>query len=333
MAKTLVIGDLHFNNKPLGLLPIQKKCIVDLFKKESVDEVVLLGDLMMHRKPTPSVLLAIKEVLEVFVDAGCKVFILRGNHDSETKADDGVTALSVFDKLATIITHTYVDKKRKSIYIPHYEDEAKIKEVLRTAPDNYRIYGHFGYNGCLNSAGDADFSLPLRIFNNSTILGHIHKFNRKALSGNNLDKSVTTLGTPYTTNFGESGKQNYYLLIEDGEFTYKEILHGPRHLVINQEEIKDNLEFINDTSYETYLRVLCNPGENPNEIPYTNLDVVSVDVKYLPSFDEDNISDYSPKRDLFSVNEVIINDYVEMVPTTLPKERILRGYDLIKDGD
>ena len=39
-----------------------------------------------------------------YVRVGIKIFLLRGNHESETKSDDGITALSLFPE--NIITHT-----------------------------------------------------------------------------------------------------------------------------------------------------------------------------------------------------------------------------------
>ena len=80
--KTLVIGDLHFDNKPDGLLEAQKAAILQICKENSeCDKVIFLGDLMMHRNPRPTVLLALKEMLDV-ISQHKDVFILRGNHDS-----------------------------------------------------------------------------------------------------------------------------------------------------------------------------------------------------------------------------------------------------------
>ena len=59
------------------------------------------------------------------------------------------------------------------------ENEEHIIYQLEMAPEGYTIFGHFGYAGCLNSVGDADFSLSLRHFGNTTT----HKLN-KSLSKN-----------------------------------------------------------------------------------------------------------------------------------------------------
>ena len=63
MVKTLVVGDLHFDNKPRGMLDAQKEAVIQICKEnDSCDKVIFLGDLMMHRNPRPSVLLALKEI-------------------------------------------------------------------------------------------------------------------------------------------------------------------------------------------------------------------------------------------------------------------------------
>ena len=143
--KTLVIGDLHFDNKPYGLLEAQRDCIKRIIQGEEVDHIIFLGDLMMHRKPYPRVLLALKDVID-FAATRAEVTIIRGNHDSENKSDDGVTALSLLEKSAfpsdkinrvRVITQTLYDHLNTHAYIPHYEDESKIQEALKHVPKGF----------------------------------------------------------------------------------------------------------------------------------------------------------------------------------------------------
>lgn len=328
--RTLLITDLHFTDKPMGLLEAQKTCVKRIFDEESTDEVIIMGDLMMHRKPSPTVLLALAETVKHMAKTA-KVYILRGNHDSENKSDDGVTALSLLDPYAKIITHTWYDHKTKRAFIPHYENEDRIKEDLASVPKGYTVFGHFGYAGCLNSAGDADFHISLNHFRNDSFLGHIHKCRQETIRSDGLQHTVTILGTPYTTNFGETKKLNYYAVMEGDTVDYKILQHGPRHVMVDRNILEPLIEELNDPDYFTLLRVLLDSSDV--EPPYDLLDVAYVDIKYKPVFDENNISDYQPSRDLFSLNEVIIEDYVSSAETTLDKEQIMEGYHILKNED
>ena len=316
--RTLLITDLHLNSKIIGLLGAQKQCIKDIVKREKPDDVIIMGDVFMHRRPSPSELLAFKSILQYMRSLyHCKVTVLRGNHDSETKADDGVTALSVFEApKIRVVTHTTVDHINKRIYIPHYENEQTIIDELEMAPEGYTIFGHFGYAGCLNSVGDADFSLGLRHFGNTTYLGHIHGFVQGQGRLRKADTTVTCLGTPYTTNFGEAFKDNFYAILENDDVEYKKAFSGPRHVVYSAKEVENNLDTINDLNYFTFLRIV--KEEDHHSVPLDKVKVAHVDIKYAPVFNEDNLSSYKPERDLFSINEVIIEDYVKEANSTIP---------------
>jgi len=328
--RTLVITDLHLNARVQGLLGAQQECVKRIVREENPDDVIIMGDVFMHRKPSPSSLLAFKRILQFITAKGAHVTVLRGNHDSETKADDGVTALSVFDYAGVdIVTLARCDHRKKRAYIPHYENEETIIEFLEDIPSDYTAFGHFGYDGCLNSVGDADFALGLHHFRCDTLLGHIHGFRERRGGTTENPSRVITLGTPYTTNYGEAFKENFYGVIEGGEINFERIKHGPRHLVFTASNIQNNLDIINDPEYFTFLRVV---RENENDdIPMQDIKVAHLDVKYAPVFNEDEVSTYQPSRDLFSINDVVIEDYVKEAITSIPTEKIMEGYRLLQD--
>ena len=349
--RTLLITDLHLNSKVPGLLGAQKQCVKDIVKKEKPDEVIIMGDIFMHRKPSPSELLAFRSVLQYIRNLfHCNIVILRGNHDSETKADDGVTALSVFEApKIKVITHTVIDHTKKRVYIPHYENEQTIINDLEMAPEGYTVFGHFGYAGCLNSVGDADFGLGLHHFGNTTYLGHIHGFLQRQGGLREAGSTVTCLGTPYTTNFGEAFKDSFYAILDDGgpitkkntgwinskgsthKVEYKQPCTGPRHLVYAAKEVENNLEIINDLNYFTFLRIV--KDSEHCAIPLDKVNVNVLDIKYAPVFNEEELSSYQPERDLFSINDVIIEDYVKEANSTISVETLMRGYRLLQDED
>jgi len=332
MVRTLVIGDLHFDNKPFGLLKAQKGTTINIYrdalKGGPIDDVIFLGDLMMHRKPYPRVLLALKEVID-FISQDSKVYILRGNHDSENKADDGVTALSLFESpKVKIITHTAVDEYNKRVYIPHYEDETKVKDALAEVPTGYTVFGHFGYYGSLNSAGDNDFSIARRDISNPTILGHIHQYSRR--------ENITLLGTPYTTNFAEGKKESFYGILEDDKLETFPVEFGPRHLVVDYDAVEDNLDWINDARYFTLLRItLSTIKEDQDSITdlIDKLRVGYVEVKYLPvsddKYDSEEVQLTGP---VLEINDALIEDYINSSNTNLGKAALLGGLTVIHEN-
>ena len=330
MVKTLIIGDLHFDNKHIGLLDAQKKAVMQICKDNGdCSKVIFLGDLMMHRNPRPSVLLALKEVMDE-VSKTKNIYILRGNHDSVSKADDGVTALSLLenDKIH-VVTQTWIDHKNKWVFIPHYEDEQKIKDFLAAAPKDYTVFGHFGYYGVLNSAGDADFSLSLSDFRNPTILGHIHKEGRNG--------SVSVLGTPYTTNFGEAGKDCYYGVLDENGLDKIPTKGGPRHLVVDYDNVEDNLDWINDdgNSYFTLLRInISTINEDQDRIAdlCDKLKVGSIEVKYKPLLDEKEEFETDGRVFTTALNDELIDFYINSSKTKINKEDLLSGLKLIHEN-
>jgi predicted phosphodiesterase len=343
MVKTLVIGDLHFDNKPYGLLDAQKKCVKDIIDLTTkVDHIIFLGDLMMHRKPYPRVLLALQEAID-YASSRAMVTIIRGNHDSENKSDDGVTALSLFEKntcqdilpnpknrryQVRVVTQTYHDHRHKMAFIPHYEDEERIKKDLAEVPNGYTVFGHFGYCGSLNSAGDRDFSLSLSDFKHPTVLGHIHKHTRGEL--------VTLLGTPYTTNFSEYKKESFYAIIEDGNLETFPIDFGPRHLVVDYDMVEENLDWINDDKYFTLLRInISTVDRNQDRITdlMDGLDVGYAEVKYKPVVDEKYEREEMTTIDpVTEINDNLIEEYINSSNTKLSKEELFKGLNLIHEN-
>jgi hypothetical protein len=118
-------------------------------------------------------------------------------------------------------------------------------------------------------------------------------------------------------------------LIDEDGIQFKRIKHGPRHLVYSAGNLENNLDIINDPEYFTFLRVVREKEDD--DIPLQDIKVSHVDVKYAPVFNEDEVSTYKPGRDLFSINDVVIQDYVKEAITTIPVEKIMEGYRLLQD--
>ena len=61
--------------------------------------------------------------------------------------------------------------------------------------------------------------------------------------------------------------------------------------------------------------------------------VASIDVKYAPAFDEEELSTYRPPRHLFRLNDVIVEDYIESANSSIEKDKLMEGYNLLKYED
>jgi hypothetical protein len=326
--QTLIIGDLHFNDKPYGMLEAQKHAIEAIIRAEAqrCNKIIFLGDLMMHRNPRPQVLLALKEVLDYAASYYEEVHVLRGNHDSVNKSDDGVTALSLFDD-SNVFIHNHWYKIWDWTFIPHYEDQEIIKTILSKVPEGNIVFGHFGFVGALNSAGDSDFDIRLEDFRNPTILGHIHNHIRR--------DNVQVLGTPYSTNFGEAGKDCYYGILSDKDLETIPIKHGPRHLVVDYENIEDNIDWINDPNYSTYLRININTvDKDQDDIAELRqkLKVAHVEIKFKPLFDNKEEFKIDATENLtLEIDDILIDKYINSSNTTINKENLLEGLTIINE--
>ena len=337
--KMLVIGDCHLKDDKPGYLEAQIKFLNDLIHKYVPSEagaVLFLGDVFDARSPKPNVLLAFQRLLK---QAPCHVGILRGNHDSQTKADDGITALSLFSGPHVKVFNEY-ESYNNLHFIPHYERDSVIEDILnRIDTPNPIVFGHFGYSGCMGAIADYEFTIPLDVFKGNTILGHLHHYEKK--------DNITILGTPYSTDFNEAGKSSYVGIVNstNGVFNIElrntETVKGQiRHLVSTYEELHIHKDFISDPNYFTLLRVLIDPLSDANspEIIRTILNeykVKWVEVKFK-SFVSDKVkedlSSFRPKREIVTINDQVLEDYVEANNAGLTKEDLMNGLKDIRNA-
>ena len=321
--KTVVIGDTHFHNSNKGLRHEQLKTIKRLYQLD-VDNVIFLGDVFDKRNPSPECVLDVKRFFDgVFKDT----YILRGNHDSATKSDNGVTMLSVLERTGetniTIVTQTMLVG---SYYmIPHYEDDLVVKKYLYKAPKDCMVFGHFGFDGALNNAGDADCSLELDDFSNPTILGHIHSYCR--------ERDITVLGTPYTTCFQDIG-QKYYGLVEQNVLTVHESNHGPKHLVLEPEDLS-SLSVYEDCSYLSIRLMLDSTTMEENylwDLKRKYPQVAYWDLKFKVSYDEEELSYYDTSS-LSDIDDDVIAEYLKQSKTSWNNEELLEILSELKNAD
>ena len=338
--KTVVIGDLHLEDKYPGYLDSQMDSILRIVDFHYPCTVVFLGDIFHFRKPTPTTLLEAQAFFLRLRGSCFGISIVRGNHDSESKADDGVTVLSLFSS-SELKVYTEIESYDNTHFIPHYENEETIQEYLTCLTDNSVVFGHFGFSTCVNSTGSYDFSIPLSNLRGLTFLGHIHKFSRKG--------SVYVLGTPFTTSFRESGQDKFYAVLERGlESDHRrsgrlevEILPnttGPVYIECTPEEVSDYAEVFVDTKCFVCLKVfveklaLVNASEVKSVIAEEYPNIKHIEISYKPLIlDEDNLSEFSTDEKIFSITDDLIKDYVNQSNTLFTEEELFSLLDDIRN--
>jgi len=313
------------------MLEAQMDCILQIIIHEMPEEVLILGDVFMKRKPSPSVLLTLKYIVDELQAMGIPLTLLRGNHDSETKADNGITALSLFNYHANVVCHTQTQHLEKRVFIPHYENDNRITAALEEVPEGYTVFGHFGYFGSLNSMGDADFTIDTSRFRNTSYLGHIHRFHRRKIG----EIMLTVLGTPYTTNFTEAGKDSYYAILDGEDVEFKSPAWGPKHIVIDKDSF-DEKELLESGYFKVVRVCVGNLSDDENHlIAKEFLDKYPIDcleIRYLPPVSEDSENFYDPQNQLFSLSRDMLSEYVENSTINIEKDYLLSGLNLIDDA-
>ena len=344
--KVLVIGDTHFDNQYKGYLKAQIDTCYNLVRSSSPKSVIFLGDIFHHRHPNPEVVL---EVLRLFrrlslIPGLSEIDVLKGNHDSANKSDDGLTMLDVLeypDSKTLVASVDSWDYTRGFKFIPHFENEDYIIKSLKYEnpykfPDNYIVFGHFGYDGCVETGQYFNFKVKKSDLTKRTILGHIHKYSE--------DGNITILGTPWSTNFGESDYPHYVLELtresnkSEWEFKKIEVDFGVRHMVVPIGSLDIMKEEISNPKYFTLLRVILDKfnDETTNDLRSKILDefkVKYVDLKFNPILNQklDNrISDYVPSTKIDSLTDDVIDKYLEEQTSNLPKEVLKKGLEEIK---
>lgn len=339
LSKYLIIGDIHLrdysNHKKYLYHQVQTIQDIILTHFDCIDGIIFLGDVFHFRKPSASEILAFRRIVNY---TRLPITVLRGNHDSETKGDDGVTVLSAFSGYNNVKIYNHIgrDNEHGFTFIPHYENQDTIKKALGEVPPGDIVFGHFGYLGAYNAIGDFDSNIPLGEFNNFTILGHIHR--TKFAS----DK-VITLGTPYTTDYQEAGKGNVIGILTgkkgDWNLELEEVTHGLRHMAIPSEDLEANIEDINNPRFYTLMRVYLNQLSDIDSASIRRdlleqYKVAWVDIKFTPLMDDKkDVSTFQPRGKILQIDDELIEKYVDENVTEIPKEDLMEGLEILKHAD
>ena len=338
MSKThrvVVLTDIHLRSDYVPkFLENQVKTLRRLVNTKPPDSVIIAGDIFHKRNPGGEELLAFGELLKSFK---CQdIYVLRGNHDTIHKDGRSNTTLSLFENQATIISDTETHKIGSVVFdfIPHYEDEAKIVSEVKKSKNN--IFGHFGFDGCVSNGS---FSMESRLKRwhfpkkKKTFLGHIHK--------PRMYDNVCVLGTPYSNTFGEANSQKYVteLFLRDGEIEIlrKPINFGIRHVTCTIDELPKKAKTLKFADFFTMLRVSLDRLDEYVERQVQDQIIEEYKVDYLEVSFEDVLpkftSSYTPDVELISLDDNLINDYIDSRDSIFSKKELLDALHKIRDED
>ncbi len=336
----LVIGDTHLQDKYPGYLDNQVDSLLKLVKDYPAYEVVFLGDIFHKRSPSPTELIAAYKLFSE-LDLRAKendtiVNVIMGNHDAQYKADDGTTALSLLEEKCFLYTEPEICESNGGhvAFIPHYENEQTIIDYLPKTKDCDWVFGHFGYNGCINSVGNYDFSIDPSCIPAPTVLGHIHEY--KKYTNNN--SNITILGTPYQTDYLGQNAKRYIGLITGGNLEIKEVQIGPKYVACGIEDIEKEVKLVNNNQY-LIVRLFVDKFNVENlrdlrkQLMETYPQIKYLDIRFTPELkDKSAQSTYAPTTSLASINEIIIMDYLSEKSSNIPQDELLEGLKIINEN-
>ena len=332
-SKVVILTDLHLRADYFpGFLEKQVETLLHLANRKPCNYVVINGDVFERRNPRSEELLAFGYLLD---NINCKnIIVNRGNHDTLRKDGTSDTILSLFSEKARIVKDTETIRLGEIDFdfIPHYEDEDRIIADLKK--NKNPVFGHFGFDGCVSNG---HYALEARVkrwhFKKKpfAFLGHIHK--------PKIYDNIVILGTAYSNTFGEANATKYVhelvLRGDEIELIKKPIGKGIKHIVGTIDEIPALAKKHKFDEFYTILRVKMDKLDSYTEerlkeeifaeYPIQSLELVFEDV--LPKFE----SGYIPKNRIFSLDDKIINDYIDASDTIFEKKDLLKALSAIKD--
>ncbi len=249
MTPVVIIGDLHLRDDLEGYLDAQlatiQNILVDAYKiLKTKFHIVFLGDVFDKRSPRVTELLKFNQYIKSILkwNKGTEIgeiFVIRGNHDTLDKQGTE-TGLSLIHGITLIKNWDVIWDMG---FIPHYEDQKKLKEAIRECHfcEAKIIFGHFGYRGCITPEGETESDdITLDDFLIPTVLGHIHTPKN--------EECITILGTPYSTNFQESWRDHRFGIYHKNKLEF----HPVRTMVNHISLMEDDLSNLPKTEKDAY---------------------------------------------------------------------------------
>lgn len=234
----LAFGDLHADKEQLRIITVCNflDYIIKYCKEhKEITTVVDLGDTFNFSNNIRNECFV--SIFMKFLDLSkiVKLITIAGNHDIQNKDND--TLVETFSAFSTFV------KKSETINIDGMDyDFLSYTEDPTDIPNKSRaLFGHLEIEGFYfnpNRKIDSSTFIPDMFDQYSLVVsGHLHHRQNKGI--------FNFIGSPYPTNRGEGGKQNYFAIIDGTNIKYEEYNEGPDYITINAEQFNDKIDYTN----------------------------------------------------------------------------------------
>ena len=333
----MLLTDIHLRSDYIpGFLDKQIETLTRLVNKKPPDGVVINGDIFHKRNPRGEELLAFGRLLDSFK---CQdIFVNTGNHDRIKKDGSSYTTLSLFSDKARIITESETINIGgvNFDFIPHYEDEAKIVAAVKKAKNH--VFGHFGFEGCVSN-GTYLYESTLKRWHfpkkKLTFLGHIHK-------PKIYDGRIHVLGTQYSNTFGEANALKFLHTLVIGKDKSVKVVRKPidigiRHVTGTIDELEKLNKKFKFNQFFTILRLTIDRLDEYVERQLHDKITQDYEIAYLDISFEDILpkflSEYTPDSKIFTLDDGVINDYLDSKDSIFSKDELLDALKIIKNDE
>lgn len=290
----------------------------DELKKNNIEDIIFCGDFFHHRDEISVETLDISALfLEYLKDFNIVMF--PGNHDCMYKDRADVHSLKIFNKwenVCVITKPTQVELFDKKLMFCPWGTEIEDIENSDIVFGHFEIQ-NFKFNKFRVNVKGMKYSDLLKK-SDLVISGHFHLGEVREYK----DGTIIYLGNPFQMDFGDSGcEKGYYLLnLKTNHYEFKPNTISPRYQkiqlseIIKEEKITDNVKswFRNN-----FVKLIVDKAIQPEhaEILLTKLNQlnpIDIDVDYAVNFNKFIIQD--DEKDLSGIDtEVAIHEFINLL--------------------
>ena len=233
----LAFGDLHLSKDPLRILTVMNflDYIHNYCIEHEIKNVVNLGDLLHTPELNSNAFVPVfRKLFNMSKDV--HIYSILGNHEIKNK-DGNDTLIETFSSFGTFI------QKSQTINIDGMDyDFLSYTEDVTSIPNKSRVlFGHLEVEGFYynpNRKIDGSYFTP-DLFDqyNLVVSGHLHHEQHR--------DNFEFVGSPFATNKGEGGKQNYFAVIDGSTCELIPYNEGPDYITIDVNKFNEDIDYRN----------------------------------------------------------------------------------------